>query len=71
MQTQPVEIIRKVVEETHDKYLNGRQADKAILELATRAQDPVVRDLLVETVNMAQVELAKLKETPVRSECWT
>lgn len=38
--------------------------DEAIWELATRARNPIVRDLLVQTVDLAQVELAKLKDTP-------
>lgn len=52
-----MEIIRKIVNNTHDLYLNAKQADKAVWELATRANNPVVRELMVDTLNLANAEV--------------
>jgi len=53
-----VEIYRKIIENTHDNYLNGRQADKAVWELATRGSSTAVRQLTVDTLNMANRDVA-------------
>lgn len=58
-----VEIHRKIVENTHDNYLNGRQADKAVWELATRGSSTAVRQLTVDTLNMANRDVALVQNS--------
>ena len=64
LQEKEVKIIRKIVENSHDLWLNARQADRGMLELATRAQDPRVRRALVQALNDSRPEIARIKATP-------
>ena len=61
LQRMNVRIIRAFVENTHDAYLTGRQTDKAVWELATRAKSPILEQLLVKVLNEAQPALAVLQ----------
>ena len=63
-QTEAVWIFRKFIENTFDEWMNGRQVDKAICDLATRAMDPYVTRLLVQALDDAQIDLVASQKSP-------
>ncbi|CAA9966438.1 Helicase C-terminal [Pyrenophora teres f. maculata] len=63
-----VEIVKLYVENSICGYRESRKADKYIVELATRAQDPVIRSLAVDVLNEYQKEVQAAQDDPENAE---
>lgn len=62
LQGHRVKIIRKIVEITHDLWLNARQADRVMLKLASRARDARERKTLIRALNEARSYVRDLEK---------
>ena len=51
------------IKNSHRSYVEVKQSDKVLLELATRAQESKVRDLLVELLNHGQALVQQAHES--------
>ncbi|KAI9887799.1 MAG: hypothetical protein M1823_000321 [Watsoniomyces obsoletus] len=59
-QTRDAIIIQKHVKNSHDSWREHKHSDKAIMELATRANEPACREHMVKLLNQASVELRNI-----------
>ena len=60
-----MDITRIFLDNSHDVYREMRQSDKAIMELATRAHEPIVRELLVDLLNEYNNEVVEAHESEI------
>ncbi len=63
-QQKPVTIICIKVLNSHDQYKVSKAMEKVRSELAIRAKDPVVEELLVMLLNQANEDVHKFQESP-------
>jgi len=49
-------------------YREARKRDKALIELATRASDPRIQELLVQVLNQFQSTIRQAQEAPENAE---
>jgi hypothetical protein len=58
-----VTVVRLITEDSFDSYKEYRQRDKAIMELASRSNNPDMRSLLVRLLNEGNQEVQKARLT--------
>lgn len=57
-------VTRRFIPNSHDIFRSSAQADKATVQLATNAQDPKIRELLLEQLQKLQVEVDECHASP-------
>ncbi|KAH0288518.1 hypothetical protein KCU62_g5009, partial [Aureobasidium sp. EXF-3399] len=57
-------VTRRFIPNSHDIFRSSAQADKATVQLATNAQDPKIRELLLEQLQKIQVEVDECHASP-------
>ncbi len=70
-QPKPVIIIHIKVLNSHDQYKDSKVMKKVRSELAIRAKNPVVEELLVMLLNQANEDVHKFQETRKQRELYS
>ncbi|KAH8730763.1 hypothetical protein GQ44DRAFT_723010 [Phaeosphaeriaceae sp. PMI808] len=64
----PVRITKIMIENSISAYKEFRKRDKALIELATRAKDPAIEQLLVDCLNEHQETIRRAQADPKNKE---